>query len=346
MIKTLRMTSIIAAALAGVFFIFPVVFGVRSDKQVEQFLNSPSVIEKFNKAEGSKSETRHNQTSPLVKQGEAFAAYLNPPPKPQPKTPARSTKRTASPKPSRVSVKFTLTGTSVCPENPEKSLAFINEPGKGLHWVRQSSEVGHLIIEQIKEDLIVVRDGQRTFELPVEQRQRQINLLASSPSVSTFTNIQNEPEYAETTPMPAETTAVMPAETISRPTETTPIPTSISRYKTRAGAVTRPPASPPIDTPINNQESEALGELVDKIKDLQGNLESDKTDSEQNPQEKAEQMDKLISEFRAARISSEEAKNLGDLGKELEDVQQNPTRSNNQIIRRRLRPRSSTRQRR
>ena len=48
MIKTLRITSVVAAILAVILFIFPVVFGGRSDERIEGFLNSPSVIEKFN----------------------------------------------------------------------------------------------------------------------------------------------------------------------------------------------------------------------------------------------------------------------------------------------------------
>jgi hypothetical protein len=39
MVKTLRITGVLAVILAGVFFVFPVFFGVRGDKQVEDFLN-------------------------------------------------------------------------------------------------------------------------------------------------------------------------------------------------------------------------------------------------------------------------------------------------------------------
>ena len=81
MIKTLRITSITAAILAVVFFILPTVFGIRSDKQSEQFLNSVGAIEKFNEAKGNKSRKSEERTSPLVKQAKAFSLYLNPPPK-------------------------------------------------------------------------------------------------------------------------------------------------------------------------------------------------------------------------------------------------------------------------
>jgi len=81
MIKTLRITSFVAVILAVVFFVFPVIFGVRGDEQVEQFLSSPGVIEKFSKAKGDKDRRSESQISPLVKEAQAFALYLNPPPK-------------------------------------------------------------------------------------------------------------------------------------------------------------------------------------------------------------------------------------------------------------------------
>ncbi len=150
MIKTLRITSIIAVALAVVFFVFPAVFGVRSDEQLEQFLNSAGVIEKFSKAKGKESTKSESQISPLVKQAEAFALYLNPP-KPKKAPPTRRTDRPSIiPRPpAPVSPKFKLIGTSHYASHPELSLALIDEVGKGLRWVRQSSKLGHLIIEQV-----------------------------------------------------------------------------------------------------------------------------------------------------------------------------------------------------
>ena len=176
MIKTLRITSIIAAVLAAIFLISLVLFGTGSNKQVKQYLNSESVIEKFNKAESSK-EATGGQVSPLIIQARDFAKYLNPPAKPKPAAPPPSTQGPSvpTPRPSTVSAKFTLVGTSYYNSQPERSLAFINEPGKGLRWVTQSSEVGHLIIEQVKDGLVVVRDGQRTFELTIpEMLQRSL----------------------------------------------------------------------------------------------------------------------------------------------------------------------------
>ncbi len=171
MIKTLRITSIVAAVLAAIFLISLVLFGTRSNRQVEEFLKSEGVLERFNKSESSKEKRSSSQISPLVTQAKKFAKYLNPPPPPRPPAPpAVHRPSVPAPRPTVTTTKFTLVGTSYYASQPEKSLAFINEPGKGLYWVRQSSGVGHLIIEQVKDGLVVVRDGQRTFELSVPEK--------------------------------------------------------------------------------------------------------------------------------------------------------------------------------
>jgi hypothetical protein len=170
MVKTLRITGIIAAILAVVLFSFPAVFGLSNDKDkdIEQFLNSPGVLEKFTRPQAAQAEGQ-NQDTPLVKQAEAFALYLNPPPPPQPQAPKASATPAQPPRPAAVSAKFELIGTSLYPLRPQLSLALIDEPGKGLRWVRQSGEIGHLVIEQIKDGLIVIRDGDKTEEIAAKR---------------------------------------------------------------------------------------------------------------------------------------------------------------------------------
>jgi len=46
MIRTLRITSILAVAFAVVLVVFSVVFGVRGDEGVEKLLEEPGVIER------------------------------------------------------------------------------------------------------------------------------------------------------------------------------------------------------------------------------------------------------------------------------------------------------------
>jgi len=283
MIKTLRITSIIAAILAGIVFIFPVVFGVRSNSseaKLEQLLNSPGAIEKFNQAQADKATKDQGQSSPLVKQAQAFALYLNPS---QPKN-GLPAQRTDIPAPrGPVTAKFTLIGTSFYAARPELSLAFIDEPGKGWRWVRPSSQVGHLTIEQIKDGLIVVRDGQKTFELKAEERPLKSTLLEGS-----------------------------------SPGAAGPISTSTTDTKSGVG-VTRD--SRPAASQLGDEKRAALEELVEKLRNLQKDINSRKNDSGASSEEKAELMEKFITDFKATRVSDEEAKKLGDLGEELKDVQ-------------------------
>jgi hypothetical protein len=314
MIKTLRITSIAVVILAGIMLTFPVVFGLRGEEQVEQFLSLPGAIEQFSQGRSdSQQDSSERQISPLIKQAEAFALYLNPPPPKQPAgvSPSRPSIDT-TPRPERVSAKFTLVGTSVHPSHPEQSLAFIDEPGKDLQWVRQNSEVGHLIIEQIKDGLIVVRDGQRTFNIPVQQRPMQISLLDDGSGPVSY-------EDRGITGLPAALSAL---ESIDTGVSTTEAPS-------------RPTAFVPRSRPeIDNEERAALEELVSKLKELHSSLESDKIDPERSPEQEAAMMEKLISDFKQARVSSEEAKKLGDLGNELENGQRDPNqRQQRKLIR-------------
>jgi len=161
-----------AAILAVVFLVFLVVLGVRSDEKVEEFLNSAGVIEKFAKARGAKAKGS-SQTPPLVKQAQSFGLYLNPPALPKSKLKAPASTRGPAVRPSLVSARFQLIGTSFHHSHPELSMALIDEPGKGMSWVRQSSRVGHLLIDRIKDGFIVVKDGKRTFELAPKRVERR-----------------------------------------------------------------------------------------------------------------------------------------------------------------------------
>jgi hypothetical protein len=176
MIKIFRITSIIVAVLTTVLVVAsPVVLGSQNDKDIEEFLKLPGVVEELKKAGGEKITKTDGQISPLVKQAKSFALYLDPPPKPQAKP--KSTKKykpKTKPKPAGpVTSKFKLIGTSFYESHPELSFALIDEPGEGFQWLRQSSSVGHLVIEEIKDGLIVIRDGKRTYELIAERKPRK-----------------------------------------------------------------------------------------------------------------------------------------------------------------------------
>ncbi len=298
MIKTLLITSIATAILAVcvfAFLAFNVVFGDRSDEQVKDFLNSPSVIEKFNSSAGNKGNRNESRSSPLVQQAEAFAFYLDPPKEKLSKNTSQGQNfRNLKPTSAPVSPKFTVLGTSYCQSNPEISQVFIDEPGKGRHWVRQSGKVGHLLIEQVKDGLVVVKGSEGTFDLKIEQTQKGTSLPKGGFPTSAGKGTQNRPK-------------------LTLPTLEKKDPRDFIRTDDE-----------PSESENKSAEEDAkLEELVSKLKDLN----SDETNAGTVNNNKAAKMEKLISKFRSSRVSAEEAKRLGNLGEKLKDVQEDPNRS-------------------
>ena len=179
MIKTLQISSILAVVVAAVLFVSSVVFGVHKDAEVEAFLKSPSIKDKFTETMGGAVKRPSDQSSPLVENAERFASIMNPPKPVAPERPAAPTTPAVAKavEPASVSAKFRVLGISYCEADPNTSLVFIDEPGKGLHWVRQGSDVMHLTIEEVKDGRIVVRDAQGASEMVVEDRPITVSLL-------------------------------------------------------------------------------------------------------------------------------------------------------------------------
>jgi len=306
MIKTLQITSILAAILAVGLLISSVVFGVHKDDRIEAFLNSPSVLDRFaEEAMGSQANRSTTKISPLVQQAGMFASYLAPKPKAPP-----IRKRVVTqvpnelPRPEQVSAKFKLIGVSFCEFDPKMSLAFIDEPGKGLHWVRQASSVGHLVIEEVKDGLVVVRDGQRTFEMQTEEEPIATSVVGVLPRTSMVPGQPGSPR-----PAVGSGTRVGIA-----PRAGIPGRTSNAR---------RPPVSPR----LSQTESSRMNALADRLKALQGASRAGSGASKEIEEEaKAiEMMKKLLSD--AQRVSPEEAANLDNLGKDLKGTRADPNGS-------------------
>jgi hypothetical protein len=146
MVKTLRITSVIVVLLAIGIFALPVIYGVKTDENIENFLNGPDLIEVFNATSGNRTTTPANQVHPLVSQAEIFKNIIDPP-KQIRKEPIKNIKtaRNAVNITSLNTPKFELKSTSVNSQNPEMSLALIQE-GKRTFWVRQAGTVNHLTI--------------------------------------------------------------------------------------------------------------------------------------------------------------------------------------------------------
>ncbi|MHC4228951.1 MAG: hypothetical protein ACYSWW_02385 [Planctomycetota bacterium] len=298
MIKTLLITSILAAilALAGVLII-PVIFDVSGDENVEKVLDSAGVIDQFENTEGKRAKPAANQVSPLVKQAEAFARYLAP--KPKAKRTVSGLKTTGKPSLAPVKPKFQVFATIYFESNPELSQALIDEPGKGRHWVRQSTMVGHLLIEQVMDGMVIVKSSEETFELAIEQTSAADSPTApsrGSPSASTSTARRS----------PYSRTQSVTGRTAPGATKT----------------ASKPPASgrPTV-------ASEKTDELIERLKDLQRSARSDRSNPGLSGAERAARIGELISKVKSTRVSTEDAKNLTSLGERLKDSSQDPNRS-------------------
>ena len=311
MIKTLRIMSVLAVALAAVLVVFSVViFGARGDKDIEELLGEPGVIEKFNNSAGNKTTRGTNQVSPLVQQAGAFALYLNPP-KPQAPRPVKGRTSTIKRAPS-ATPKFKVMGTSYNKGRPESSIALIDEPGKGLHWVRQSSMVGHLLIEEIKDGIVVIKDNNGTFELKTEETPH-VSLLAGAPAVSSKkVGVSKSPVSRSVSRSPAA--ASVKSSTV---------------YSGKTGSRYVKPPRPPLPRKTNEKDS-AMAELTKKLAQLQKSFKSDKSGTGPTGQERAEMMNKLVEEFKAKRasnLSTKDEETIDNISKGLKEVMEKPASS-------------------
>ncbi|MHC4705480.1 MAG: hypothetical protein ACYS8I_00135 [Planctomycetota bacterium] len=189
MIKTLRITSVLLAFLAAGLLVFPVVFGLRGNEKVEEFLNQQSEVSKFREDQRGKKKVKP-EVSPIVAQANVFALYLNPPkpPPPKKKKPGKG-KVDRGPlipevaKKTYHSTRFKVIATSFYAARPELSLALVDEVGTGRHWVRPGDVVSSLTIDAIKDGVVVAKGGTKVFEQPVEARPPQRSLEGGSSPV-------------------------------------------------------------------------------------------------------------------------------------------------------------------
>ncbi len=310
MIRTLRITSIIAAIAALVLLVLPIVYGVREDPEIEQLLKSPTAVESFRKAAGQKQTKGQDQLSPLVRQADAFARYLAPKPKPaRPTAGKRIADRPKTRPLGNVSAKFELIATSFYESHPELSLALIDEPGKDLHWVRQGGKVGHLVIEQVGDGSVTVRDGQRTFDLEVKREQVRRSLVKGERSVG----------EAEVPAQPGAGIRHSPA-TPKTPISARKAPSPRVRSRiSRRTLLTEPVPAP---AKISEQERTRLDELIARLQAMPAEDGNDPAAAVK----RAEMMEKLISDFDSADLNPEEQELLDHLGEQLSPASDIPPR--------------------
>jgi hypothetical protein len=286
MIKTLQISSILAVVLAVVLFVSSIVIGTaHGDEQIEEYLKSPSVRDQFVTMGVTAKKQSNSQRCPLVEKAELFAKILNPPkpPKPEPKLPTEVVKEAEIPKPAGpVTPKFRLFGTVVCESDPQNSLALLDEPGKGLHLVRQGSEIMKLTVELVKDGSIVVRDATGTSEMVVEEAP-----ASAEPSPATV------PMASAIPPRPPVSPALGRAAGPSGPPPRANIPPSPGSSGRRGPAT---PAS--VRDRLTNEENARLAALGDRLKtarDAKAGKVAEITEAEEDA-EAAETIRKLMTD--------------------------------------------------
>lgn len=290
MIKTLRITSVVAVIFAAVVlasvlgFRRPTAFlhlnlGTGGDKQIEKILSGPSAVDRFKEKFGSKGQSGEDTTPLLVKEATLLEGIINPreeaakpggigplPPKPKP-----------GPKPlALVSAKFELLGICYSPGS-KLSLAYIRLPDSTYQWVGLGSEIGHLTIKEIRQSSIVYVDGGRDVEMPVVAPPETASLLEAS--------------NASAAPEPS-----VPRPTVGAKAAGGPVKPSVAASPKAVPGTTVSPAQ------IGKEEQENLSQLGDRLQSATGagSIERDAVNN------------KLIAEYKAAQASPTEADKVGN----------------------------------
>jgi hypothetical protein len=174
MIKTIRLAAIVLVVCAASALVLAIVLGLRPDQEKLKILAQKGIVEQFR----SKASTSVKpKTTPLMAQAELTAKRFNPPPKPKPVdpdnpgAPGSSAKNYAPPPPPPP--QFEVVATCFNPQEPQKSYALLNQPGKGFFWVKSGDEVSRASIKQVLAGKIVTSDG-KEYAVPVVQK---VNLL-------------------------------------------------------------------------------------------------------------------------------------------------------------------------
>ncbi len=317
MIKTLRITSIIAAAAAAAFIVLLAVFALRGDGEMQEFLARASAVEKF-RSLAKKITVKVEKVSPLITQAEAFALKLNPPPpKVAKKPPAQkktitTAKQSAIPTPKveQINTRFKLVGTCKYEQNPEKSLALLDLTAKGQKWYRQGDEVGHLTIHKIDDESITLyKGGTFNSEVSIQRAKKTTKpLLKSDAELLGF-----QTESAERALFESEAVALDAIPTQAPPAKALPIKMSrseILRQRSKYASRARPKAAPltearpvaerrsyrqsPRQTPA--QRKKAAEDNISQIKSIMNRAQPGKQDD--GAQEDWKKMLKLLEESR------------------------------------------------
>lgn len=323
MIKVLRIISIAIFAVAAVLLVYAMAFGVRRDSKIQEFIKQPGAAEKNAADKGKTTPKSDSQTSPLVNEALKYTDYLNPSPPPPPPVSPTAAPSGPAPMAQVITPKFNLVGTSYYAGKPGASLALIDEPGQGLHWVREGNSVGHLTVDKVNDGSITVRDGSGTFEMNVTVKELWRNLVKGA-SKSQPSGLPNTSPESQRIGPAATPSAILPGAAAEQEQKAGPTPPALSRPGTRnrqadIAALRRGGRNP--QPPILNESAPQNTVTQQKIEPP---VPQTVTPAQQAASVSAlkETVQKQLNDAKTSRVSPEEAKQMEELAKALEQLEQ------------------------
>ncbi|MHC4905080.1 MAG: hypothetical protein ACYTEN_04565 [Planctomycetota bacterium] len=340
MLKTLRITSIIAVILAFCGAAALIFMGLKGNSQVKAVLSSPGIVEQF-KGKVKDQDKKDDKSSPLVAQAKAFALRIDPPPPPKPPAPKpkapTEVARAAPPKPvipkpkAPVTVKSNLLATVLYKSAPEKSLALLATTGGKQEWFRQGEMVGHLEIKEIRDGSVVfTQGGQNPQEKFVPEKTQVKSILKSENTVS---KAPGAGSGSIAVPRPA-LRGQEDASPDLQPDETTPDSVRMVRPIDRTASRPRPDVSTRIQRIRSVPPPPSPQEQKEKLKKTMSGIEEimNRQDESVSPEEREKEKKIWAELMRTLKAESEnldkaaETKNSQEAGTESEDADE-PTAS-------------------
>lgn len=183
MIRTLKITTVLAALICVSLVGFVGAFGLKGDPDIEKFIAEPSFVDALKK-DNSNVKDNSDEISPLVRQAQIFAKRINPPPPPKPVRPPDPpgprppvpvvTKNppppSQPPQPRRQTPKFDVIALCRYEDHPDKSMAMLKLRAKGNKWYRVGENVEHLVLAEVTDDGVIMSDnGRRQYPITMKQ---------------------------------------------------------------------------------------------------------------------------------------------------------------------------------
>jgi hypothetical protein len=178
MVRALYTIGVLALVGAGIVIGFCMLRWLEPDSGPET-AQSPSTVQGLRDALAARGKRVSQKTSPLIREAQDLATYLNPLPAPEPVTPKHKSDTGGRPTPTPAispptpSPNFRLQGTVYCTSRPETSMALIFMGAGQIgeqRWVREGSVVGHFIVQEIRPSVVICRrqNSEQTCEISVE----------------------------------------------------------------------------------------------------------------------------------------------------------------------------------